>query len=205
MLDLATRFEPAVRTKGRALAVAGLLAGLAALPLAFLPSYKTTALTLGGVGLLVSGVALVHALGGKRRGRNLAVAGVVLGLLAGIGVLVSQATYAPGLPARPGISPEDIPSAVAPALKDVKVSFGRYGKDGVPVKITNSAPRQRSVDLTVEAVTPKGRRVATDTVSASRLQPGATSTFTVFEGETAKLASQLRTAKFRLIDTVSYF
>lgn len=204
MLDIATRFEPVAPVRGRALAVAGLLPALAAAALALLPRFERSALALGGIALLVSGVALVRALGGRRRGRNLAVAGVVLGLLAGIGVLVSQATYAPGLPARPEASVADRPSAVAPTLTDVTVTLGRYGKAGVPVTVRNTSLRQRSVDLTVAAVTRKGRRIATDTISASRLAPGSTNTVTAFEGASADLAGQLRSARFLLIDTASY-
>ena len=204
MLDIATRFEPAIKAKGRTLAVLGLLPGVVALPLAFLPGHKTSALTMAGVALLVSGVALIRAYGGRRRGRNLAAAGVTLGLLAAIGVLVAQATYAPGLPALPVTDPTAIPSAVAPKLADVTVKIGKFGVTGVPVAVTNSALRRSSVDLTVEAVSRNGRRLATDTVSVSGIEPGATSIATVFGGEAPALAKQLRHASFRLIETTKF-
>jgi hypothetical protein len=202
MLDIATRFEPAMQAKGRALAVTGLLVGLVALPAAFVPSMSRPALVLAGVAFLVSGIAVVGALGRRRAGRNIAAAGTALGVLAGVTVLVVQATYAPGLPARE--APDPVPPAVVPALADVKVSVGKYGRQGVPLKVTSSADRLRSVDLTVAAVTAKGRRIAVDTVSASRLAPGATSTVHAFSDEPAALARQLRTARFHLIEAASF-
>ena len=202
MLDIATRFEPAAQAKGRALAVTGLLVGLAALPTAFVPSMSRPALVLAGLAFLVSGVAVVGALGRRRAGRNLAAAGTALGVLAGVTVLVVQATYAPGLPARE--APDPVVPAVVPTLTDVKVSLGRYGRQGVPVKVTNNSDRLRSVDLTVAAVTAKGRRIAVDTVPASRIAPGATSTVLAFSDDFAALAAQLRTARFSLIEAASF-
>jgi hypothetical protein len=201
IVQYGTRYVPSAVRKGNGPAVAGLVAGVVALPLAFAAQWRTPALLLAALSVGVSGVALAGAIAGRRTGRHIAGAGAAAGLLASL-ILIVAANQGAGLP--PASAPDPIVSAVAPSLSDMSVKVGSYGKVGVPVVVTNSSLKQRSVDLTVEAVTKRGKRIATDTVSASRVEPGTTSTVTAFVGETGALGKQLKSAKFRLIETTSF-
>jgi hypothetical protein len=79
-----------VRSNG--LAVAGFVVGLVALALCLVPFVNNIAFVLALVGLVLAIIGLVKARRGAPR-QGLAVAGIVLAALAGVGVLASQALY----------------------------------------------------------------------------------------------------------------
>ncbi|ANC30968.1 DUF4190 domain-containing protein [Isoptericola dokdonensis] len=83
---------PVPPAKGNALAVAGFVVALVSLVTCLVPIVNNLAFLGAVVGLALAVVGVVKARKGAPRG-GLAVAGVVLAVLAGIGVLASQAFY----------------------------------------------------------------------------------------------------------------
>jgi hypothetical protein len=81
-----------VPARGNALAVAGFVVALVSLTMCLIPIVNNLAFLGAGVGLVLSVVGVVKARRGAPRG-GLAVAGIVLAVLAGVGVLASQAFY----------------------------------------------------------------------------------------------------------------
>ncbi|MGF0116033.1 DUF4190 domain-containing protein [Promicromonospora sp. Marseille-Q5078] len=78
--------------RGNGLAVAGFVVALVALLLSLIPIVNNGAFVLAIVGLVLAIVGLVKARRGAPR-QGMAVAGIVLAVLAGVGVLASQAFY----------------------------------------------------------------------------------------------------------------
>ncbi|WP_043110033.1 DUF4190 domain-containing protein [Paraoerskovia marina] len=84
--------EPADKG-GSGLAVASLVLGIIAVVLCLVPIVNNLAMVLALVGLPLGVVALVGAIRKGRGGRGMAIAGIVLAITAGIGVLASQSAY----------------------------------------------------------------------------------------------------------------
>ncbi len=78
--------------RSNGLAVAGFVLGLTALVLCLVPIVNNVAFVLALAGLVLAIIGLVKARRGAPR-QGLAVAGIVLAVLAGVGVLASQAFY----------------------------------------------------------------------------------------------------------------
>ena len=85
--------QPPAPPKGSGLAVASLVLGILALLLCWVPIINNFAAVLAVVGLGLGIPALISARKGKRSGFGLALAGVILSVIAIIGVLVTQALY----------------------------------------------------------------------------------------------------------------
>ncbi|MEG3615720.1 DUF4190 domain-containing protein [Isoptericola haloaureus] len=83
---------PAAPARSNGLAVAGFVVGLVSLVLCLVPILNNAVFLTAIVGLVLAIVGLVKARRGAPR-RGLAIAGIVLSVLAGIGVLASQAFY----------------------------------------------------------------------------------------------------------------
>ncbi|MCZ2804884.1 DUF4190 domain-containing protein [Modestobacter sp. VKM Ac-2983] len=79
--------------KGSGLAIAALVLGIIALLLCWVPIINNFAAVLAVVGLALGIPALISARRGKRTGSGLAVAGVVLSVVALVGVFATQAFY----------------------------------------------------------------------------------------------------------------
>jgi hypothetical protein len=84
---------PAPPKKGSGLAVAAFVIGVIALLLCWVPIVNNVVFFLALVGLVLGVPAYLGARKGKRSGKGLALASIILSLLAGAGVLATQALY----------------------------------------------------------------------------------------------------------------
>jgi hypothetical protein len=85
--------QPPAPRKGSGLAIAALVLGIIALVLCWVPIVNNFAAVLAVVGLALGIPALVSARRGKRTGRGMALASVILSVVAIVGVLATQALY----------------------------------------------------------------------------------------------------------------
>lgn len=79
------------------LAIAGLVVGIVSILTSFLPIINNASFFLAIVGVILSIVGLVGVNKGKHSGKGIAIAGVVLGVLAIVVVLATQAMYSSAL------------------------------------------------------------------------------------------------------------
>ena len=86
-----TQKEQGQSTSG--LAIAGLVVAILALLISFIPIVNNAAFVLGLVGAVLAIVGVVQTGAGKRRGRGMAVAGLVIAVLSVVIVLVTQSMY----------------------------------------------------------------------------------------------------------------
>jgi hypothetical protein len=89
--------SPETRQRGPAFAITSLVIGLVSLLLAFIPIVNNFAAVLALVGVVFGVIAWLGARKGKRAGKGMAIAGVILSVLAFAGVLASQAFYGKAL------------------------------------------------------------------------------------------------------------
>lgn len=75
------------------MAITGLVLGIVAIATSFLPIINNVSFFIGLVGIVLAIVGIVGTGKGKKKGRGLAIAGLVIGILSAIIVLGSQAFY----------------------------------------------------------------------------------------------------------------
>ena len=130
------------------LAIAGLVVAGIALLTSFIPIVNNASFVFGLIGAVFAIVGIVQTGKGKRRGRGLAVAGLVIAVLSVVIVLVTQSMYSAAIDSvTNGAQPTDASSSsAAPAASTDAASSSASSAD-----YSNMAPGQ-SVDVSVDKV-----------------------------------------------------
>lgn len=215
------RAEARARRAGKRLAALSVLCGALALVFAIVPSGRVAGGVFCSLGLFLgmTTLRLVRHRGGA--GRELAIAGVVLGGLAAAGTLASLAAFGSVIhrePAKP-----DVVTA-APALsaseitkrtlaEDLKVEIGTFSlgldpsgimSSQLTIVVTNTSHETKSFDVKLEALSPKGKKLTEDSAFVVNLEAGQTANAKVFSIVSNQLAPQLKDAEFKVTEAVSY-
>lgn len=77
---------------------------------------------------------------------------------------------------------------------------GVYNEISLDVTLKNKSDKRCSFDITIEAVTPNGERLATDSLYADRLMPGQSVHLEAFKYADPQYAAAFKTAKYRVIE-----
>ena len=77
---------------------------------------------------------------------------------------------------------------------------GVYNEISLDVTLKNKSDKRCSFDITLEAVTPNGERLATDSLYADRLMPGQSIHLEAFQSADPQYATAFKTAKYRVIE-----
>lgn len=77
---------------------------------------------------------------------------------------------------------------------------GVYNEISLDVTLKNKSDKRCSFDITIEAVTPNGERLATDSLYADRLMPGQSIHLEAFQYADPQYAAAFKTAKYRVIE-----
>jgi hypothetical protein len=192
--------------KGSGLAVAAFVLAIVALLLSLVPILNNGAFFLGLVGLGLGIPAYLGGRKGKRRGKGLALAAVILSVVSMVGVVASQSFYGNALDQVSESLDTSIGGNTDKVLAEfVTVEHGKftYKKDefgseetALPVKITNKGDKAMSFDITIEALDSSGARIGDDTVYVNALAPGKTANEVIFEF--ADNGAQLAKATFKV-------
>lgn len=77
---------------------------------------------------------------------------------------------------------------------------GVYNEISLDVTLKNKSDKRCSFDITIEAVTPNGERLAIDSLYADRLMPGQSVHLEAFQYADPQYAAAFKTAKYRVIE-----
>lgn len=211
---------PQAPRRGNAMAITGFVIAGVSLILCFIPIINTFAFFLALVGLVFGIVGLVRTRKGATR-KGLAVTAVIVSVVSGAGVLVSQAVYG-AMADSVSQSLDDVSGdldkmsgdATEQVLADdVSVEIGDYTatKDeyglvttSLPVTLTNTSDETQSFDVTVEAVDDEGNRVADDVAYVSELRAGQSETVDVFQYVEEGDLSDMKSADFEVVEASAY-
>jgi hypothetical protein len=197
--------------KGSGLAIGAFVVATIALLLCLVPVLNNGAFFLALIGFGLGIPAYLGARKGKRTGKGLALAAVIIALVSVVGVLGSQAFYgkviddtAKQIDKGFAKVDEDMDTAtgantdkVLADLVTVKTGKFSYTKDAygleetaLPVTVTNKSSKTMSFDITIEALDSTGTRIADDTLYVNALAPGKSATEKIFTltNDGAKLA-----------------
>ncbi|MCZ2849156.1 DUF4190 domain-containing protein [Modestobacter sp. VKM Ac-2978] len=155
--------QPAPR-KGSGLAIAALVLGIIALLLCWVPIINNFAAILAVVGLALGIPALISARRGKRTGLGLSVAGVVLSVVALVGVLATQAFYSEVIDeVTEEINSSSVDPTVDAGSSAIDSETSADAEAGVPAAAAVLAPGQSGelseYTITVDSVTPNGNDI----------------------------------------------
>lgn len=215
------RAEARARRAGKRLASFSVFCGAVALLLAIFPAARIAAAAFCGLGLFL-GITTLHRV--KNRGgagRELAIAGIVLGGLAAAGTLASLAAFGsvtarePALPddavAAPALSASEITKKVLADELDVQIGTFSLGLDpsgimesSLTITVTNKSRATKTFDIKLEALSPKGKQLTVDSAYVVNLGAGQTANVSTFKIVNNELAPELKNADFKVINAVSY-
>jgi len=195
-------------------AITSLVLGIVAAVFCLIPIVGMISLILAPIGFVFGVIAWRGAAKSARAGKGKAIAGVVLAVVAFIGAIAWTVAVATAVDQ----ASDDFFRAFATATEkvladDLGVSIGSYATkdlgfgvtDGsLTVTLTNKSDKRQSFDVKIEALSPAGARIATDTAFVSDLGAGQSDEVALFEFVSGKDADQLKSATFRVIEASAY-
>lgn len=199
-------------------ALVGFVISIIALLLSAIPIINNFAAILAVISTAISIAAIIQIRENSKSGRNLAVAGLIISVLAFVIVLGSQAFYSKTLEdTGKEISKsfeESTGNATEELLKnDVDVAIGQftvspspYGSadTSLPVTITNKNTAAKSYTVQIEAITADGKRLDTDSIYVNSLGSGQSQDTPVFKFVTSDKVEPLKGATFKVISVSQY-
>lgn len=195
-------------------AITSLVLGIVAAVFCLIPIVGMISLLLAPIGFVFGAIAWRGASTGRRAGKGKAIAGVVLAVVSFLGAIASTVALATAVDE----ASQDLDRAFGNATEqvlaqDLGVAFGSYSAEdagfgvldgSLSATLTNTSDKAQSFDVKVEALTPAGKRIATDTAYVSDLGAGQSDEVELFEFVSAKDAAQLEDATFRVIAASAY-
>ncbi|MFE5341077.1 FxLYD domain-containing protein [Isoptericola sp. NPDC056578] len=211
---------PPAPQRGNAMAITGFVVAVVALVLCFVPIINTFAFFLALVGLVFGIIGLVRTRKGAAR-KGLAVAAIIVSVVAGAGVLISQAVYG-AMADSVSESFDDVSAdldkmsgdATEQVLADeVSVEIGDFSADedeyglvtsALPVTLTNTSDETQSFDVTVEAVDESGNRISNDVAYVSELRAGQSDEVDLFQFVEEGDLDEMKGATFEVVEASAY-
>jgi hypothetical protein len=207
--------EHSIREKDERLstgALVGLILGIISLLLSAIPIINNFAAVLAIVGLICGILGLTGVMKGRRRGKGLAIAAVILSGLALVIVIASQALYGSVLNNASKEMNKSLDKVSGNATseilgKDVDVTLGtftatedNYGiaTTSLPVKVTNKLSEPKSYTVKVEADDTNGNRIVDDTVYVDKLGPNQSQDLEAFKYIDSSKLDAVKSAKFKI-------
>lgn len=208
------------KNKTSVAAIIGLVFAILALLLSAVPIVNNFAFVLAIIGLICGVVALVGISKGKKSGKNLSIATIIISILAFAIVLITQQIYTDAL--------DDVSKDLNEASKDLNDTIDRssgektddiLGKDvdvelgkfstktdeygivttQMTVDVSNKLDDKKSYSIQVEAVNKDGKRIVDDNIYANDLGAKQSQEFKIFQFvEESKLAA-VKKADFKIV------
>lgn len=201
--------------KGKsAAAIVGLVLGIIALITSFLPIINNFSFVLALIGAVFAVVGLVGALRGKKSGKGLAIASVVVNVLAVVIVLATQSMYSAAIDeavsstadssaaatsAAPASDSSASDSADKYAISDESMTSDDYTTKIAGTFTNNSGEKLSYVSVSYNLFDAEGNQVDTAYANTSNLDAGGTWKF-----EASALSGSDKVASYKLGDVTTF-
>lgn len=220
---------PAPTLPKSGMAITSLVLAIIAAATSFLPFINNLSFILVILAVIFGIVGLVGIGRGKRSGRGLAIAGIVVAVVAGAVVLGTQAMYSAAIDKAAAEADAALDQARAEAdasldrmtgdatdkvlADEVDVQIGAFtaekGKYGMidaalPVRLTNKSDETATFNVHIEAIAPDGSRLDDGYALASDLRPGQSQDFELFTLVTSDKLEAMRGATFEIVEASAY-
>ncbi len=194
-----------IEKKTSGFGTAGLVLGILAIVLSFIPIISYLSFVLGGLALIFSVVSLI-----KKASKGQAIAGVILAIIAIFmanamheGVKTAVNDLSNSLDTMTGAKTDDV-------LKNyLDVSIGTFEVDEdndtkLVITLKNKSSEKRSFDVKIEAVDKNGNRIDDDTAYVSDLGAGQSQKKEIFLLVTSDKIKEFQNAKFKIVEVSMY-
>ena len=220
---------PAAPLPKSGMAIASLVLGIVAAVTSFLPIINNLSFILAVLAVIFGIVGVVAASRGKRAGRGLALAGIVVAVVAGAVVLGTQALYSAAIDKVQAETDAAFDQAKAEAdanldrmtgdatdqvlAEEVDVQIGafaatedKYGlaDTGLPVTLTNKSDQTATFNIHIEAVGSDGGRIDDGYAMANDLRPGQSQDFELFTFVPSDKLEAMKGATFEIVEASAY-
>lgn len=200
------------------MAIASLVLGIVAAATSFLPFINNLSFPLAVLAVIFGIVGIIGVARGKRSGRGLAIAGIVVAVVAGAVTLSAQAFYAAAIDhavneadASLDRMSGDATDQVLAEEVDVQIGAfsateGSYGlvSTALPVTLTNKSDETSTFNIHIEAVASDGSRLDDAYVVASELRPGQSQDFEAFTYVASDKLEAMKGATFEIVEASAY-
>ena len=208
--------QPPAKTSG--LAIVGLILGIVAILGSWIPILNNAAFFIAILGLIFGIIALVSIMKGKSSGKSMAIAAIVVSIVAGGIVLVTQHMFSEAIDEVVKEVDENLDKATGDATDEVlansldvqigtfEATTDEYGftETKLTVTVTNKLDEKKSFDVTIEAADADGNRMDTDTVYVSDLAPGQSYSEDIFTLVSSDDVEKYQNATFKAIEASEY-
>jgi len=194
-------------------AIIGLVFAILALLLSLVPIVNNFAFVLAVLGLVFGIIAAVKIKKGKRGGRNVSIAAIIISVISVVLVLVSQSIYSDAVEQAGEEFNDSVERSTGDKTdeilgKEVTVELGKFkaetdeyglSKTELPVTVTNKLDEGKSYSIQIEAVDGDGKRIVDDYVYANDLGAQQTQDFKVFEYVEDEKLESVKNAEFKIV------
>ena len=194
--------------KNNGFATIALVLSIIGICLSFIPVINNAAFFLGALAIIFGIIALV-----KKSNKTKPIIAIIIGILA-VGVTLSlQSDWSKSLDKvsddidkATGNKTEDVLKDVDVKIGNLEIKVSEYGlvDSKLPVKVTNKLTEKKSYNITIEAISADGSRIAEDYIYANDLAANQSQEFNLFEYISSDNVDAMKNATFRIIEASSY-
>ena len=184
---------------------ASLVLGIIGICTSFIPVVNNVSFILALIGALLAIVALII-----KKGKGIAIAGLIVCVITGVVVLQSQKSLSDSIDntvdTMTGGKTEEILEKYADVnIGEFKVTEGEYTTETeLPVTVKNKSSESKTFSVQIEAVKADGSRITTDTVYADSLNAGQSQDFKAFQFLSSDMLEEIKTATFKIVEVSMY-
>ena len=201
-----------MENKKPGLQTAALVLGIIAIATSFLPIINNASFALGIIAVVFGLITLF-----KKINTTKSVISIILGILAVIITLVMQQGFSNALDKVTSDMNSEINNMTGDSTEDIlknniEVAFGEFTvNDGeflddskLEVTVKNIGGETKTFNITVEALSKDGVRIATDVIYANSLTSGQSAKYNIFTLVTEEKAEELKNATFKVAEASMY-
>lgn len=209
---------PAAPLPKSGMAIASLVLAIIAAVASTVPLINNVAFPLAILAVIFGVVGIIGVARGKRSGRGLAIAGIVVAVIAGVmaqqmNMALSAAFDEAATQAEANLDrmTGDATEQVLAEEVDVQIGAfsateGKYGlvSTALPVTLTNKSDEAATFNIHIEAIAADGSRIDDSYVMANDLGPGQSQNFEAFTYVASDKLEAMKGATFEVVEASAY-
>lgn len=186
----------------------GLVLGIIAISLSFIPILNNAAFFLGALALIFGIIAII-----SKAPKGKPIAAIILGVLSIVITLSLQSSWSKSLDELSkdldnvtGDNTEDVLKNIDLSIGNLEITTDDYGftDSKLVVKVTNKLKEKKSFSITIEAVDANGDKIDQDYVYANDLSAGQSQEFELFTYISSDKVEAMKNAQFKVVEASMY-
>lgn len=186
----------------------GLILGIIAISLSFIPIINNASFFLGVLAVIFGIISLI-----SKAPKGKPVAAIILGVLSVVITLSLQSSWSKSLDNISkdldnitGDNTEDVLKNIELNIGNLEVTTDEYGltNSKLVVKVTSKLKEKKSFSITIEAVNENGDKIDQDYIYANDLNAGQSQEFELFTYISSDKVDAMKNAQFKVVEASMY-